>query len=94
MLIKGMTEQEIRILQEFRRVTTDSLPLSAIKTLKHPAGGGEAPAFSLVQKGFLATDAARETFTLTPKAKDFLAFDPKPEFEEAGSGGGGEEPVE
>ena len=93
MLIKGMTEPEIRILQEFRRVTTDSLPLSAIKTIKHPAGGGDAPAFSLVQKGFLATDEAKETFTLTPKAKDFLAFDPKPEFEEAGSGGA-EEPAE
>ena len=93
MLIKGMTEQEIRILQEFRRVTADSLPLSAIKTIKHPAGGGDAPAFSLVQKGFLATDEARETFTLTSKAKDFLAFDPKPEFEEAGTGGG-EEPAE
>jgi hypothetical protein len=23
---------------------------------------------------------------LTPKAKDFLAYDPKPEFEEAGAG--------
>ena len=93
MLIKGMTEQEIRILQEFRRVTTDSLPLSAIKTIKHPAGGGDSPALSLVQKGFLATDDARETFTLTPKAKDFLAFDPKPEFEESGKAGG-EEPAE
>ena len=93
MLIKGMTEQEIRILQEFRRITTDSLPLSAIKTIKHPAGGGDAPALSLVQKGFLATDDAKETFTLTPKAKDFLAYDPKPEFEEAGAGGA-EEPAE
>jgi hypothetical protein len=87
MLIKGMTEQEIRVLQEFRRLTTDSLPLSAIKAIKHPDGGGEAPALSLVQKGFVSTDAARETFTLTAKAKDFLAFDPKPEFEEAGAGG-------
>ena len=94
MLIKGMTESEIRVLQEFRRLTSDSLSLSTIKTLKHPAGGGEAPAFSLVQKGFLTTDGARETFTLTPKAKDFLAYDPKPEFEEAGAGGGAEEPVE
>jgi len=94
MLIKGMTEPEIRVLQEFRRVTTDSLPLSAIKTIKHPAGGGEVPALSLVEKGFLAIDDARETFTLTPKAKDFLAYDPKPEFEEAGTGGGEETPAE
>ena len=86
MLIKGLTEQEIRVLQEFRRLTIDALPLTAIKAIKHPAGGGEAPALSLVQKGFLTTDDTRQTFTLTPKAKDFLAFDPKPEFEEAPAG--------
>lgn len=86
MLIKGMTEQEIRVLQEYRRLTIDSLPLTAIKAIKHPAGGGEAPALSLVQKGFLTTDETRQTFSLTPKAKDFLAFDPKPEFEEAAAG--------
>jgi hypothetical protein len=84
MLIKGMTEQEIRVLQEFRRV-------AAIKAIKHPAGGGEGPAFSLVDKGMLTTDAARENFSLTAKAKEFLSYDPKPEFEEAGSAA--EEPV-
>ena len=85
MLIKEMTPQEIRILQEFRRVSADSMGVAAIKAIKHPAGGGEAPAFSLVDKGFLAVDGSRETFTLTPKGKDFLAYDPKPELE--GSGG-------
>jgi hypothetical protein len=93
MLIKGMTEQEIRVLQEFRRMTTESMAISAIKAIKHPVGGGEAPALSLVQKGFLTTDDGRQTFTLTQKAKDFLAYDPKPEFEEAGAGGA-EEPAE
>ena len=93
MLIKGMTEQEIRVLQEFRRMTTESLAISAIKAIKHPTGGGEAPALSLVQKGFLTADDARQTFSLTQKAKDFLAYDPKPEFEEAASGGA-EEPAE
>jgi hypothetical protein len=81
MLIKGMTAQEIRVLQEFRRLTVDSLPLTAIKAIKHPAGGGEAPAISLVGKGYLT--AADEVFTLTPKAREFLAYDPKPEFEGA-----------
>jgi hypothetical protein len=85
MLIKGMTEQEIRVLQEFRRMAAESLGIAAITAIKHPAGGGEAPAFALVDKGFLTTDAARETFTLTQKAKDFLSYDPKPEFEEAAS---------
>ena len=86
MLIKGMTEQEIRVLQEFRRLTTESMAISTIKTIKHPVGGGEAPALSLIQKGFLTTDDGRQTFTLTQKAKDFLAYDPKPEFEEAAAG--------
>ena len=94
MLIKGMTPQEIRVLQEFRRLTTDSLPLTTIKTIKHPTGGGEAPALSLVEKGYLTTDDARQTFTLTPKAKEFLSYDPKPEFEEATAAGSAEEPVE
>ena len=64
-------------------MSVESLGIAAIKAIKHPAGGGEAPAFSLVDKGFLTTDAARENFTLTQKAKDFLSYDPKPEFEEA-----------
>jgi hypothetical protein len=84
MLIKGMTEQEIRVLQEYRRVGTESLTIAAIVAIKHPTGGGEAPALSLVEKGFLAADAARENFALTPKAKEFLSYDPKPEFEEGG----------
>lgn len=76
-----MTPQEIRVLQEFRRLTTDSLSLAAIKAIKHPAGGGEAPAVALVGKGYLT--AADDAFTLTAKAKEFLAYDPKPEFEES-----------
>jgi hypothetical protein len=86
MLIKGMTEQEIRVLQEFRRVAAETMPLSAIKAIKHPAGGGEAPAFSLVQKGYLTADDGRQNFSLTNKAKEFLAYDPKPEFEETSAG--------
>jgi hypothetical protein len=86
MLIKGMTEQEIRVLQEFRRMAAETLGIDAIKAIKHPAGGGEGPALSLVDKGFLTADAARENFTLAQKAKDFLSYDPKPEFEEAGVG--------
>lgn len=86
MLIKGMTPQEIRVLQEFRRVATETLPVDAIKAIKHPTGGGDAPAISLIAKGYLAADEGRTAFTLTEKAKEFLAFDPKPEFEEAAPG--------
>ena len=86
MLTNGLTAQEIRILQEFRRLTTETVGVPAIKGIRHPAGGGEAPAFSLVDKGYLTVDPPRENFSLTPKAKDFLAYDPKPEFEEGGGG--------
>jgi len=93
MLIKEMTPQEIRVLQEFRRVAAETLGVAAIKAVRHPTGGGEAPAFSLVDKGFLTVDDARENFALTTKAKDFLAYDPKPEFEQGGAAGS-EEPAE
>jgi hypothetical protein len=89
-LAKGLTAPEIRVLQEFRRVNLDTLTIAAIKAIRHPAGGGEAPALSLADRGYLATDAARENFTLTDKAKDFLSYDPKPEVESAG---GDEEPA-
>jgi|ERR1041385_5615400 hypothetical protein len=96
MLTIGLTAQEIRVLQEFRRLSKEALGVDAIKAIKHPFGGGEAPAFSLVEKGYLTADAGRENFTLTPKGKDFLVYDPKPEFEEAGAAGAAsaEEPAE
>ncbi len=68
-------------------MAVESLGVAAIKGIKHPAGGGEGPAFSLADKGFLTVDASRENFTLTGKAKDFLSYDPKPEFEDTGVGG-------
>jgi hypothetical protein len=78
----GLTAPEIRVLQEFRRMNADTLSLEAIKAIKHPAGGGEAPAVALVAKGYLQTSGAADSFTVTPKAKEFLAIDAKPEFEE------------
>ena len=87
MLIKEMTADEIRVLQEFRRVSAESLPMSVIKTIKHPAGGGDAPALSLLTKGFLTADASRETFVLTAKAKEFLSYDPKPDVQGAAPAG-------
>lgn len=80
-----MTTPEIRVLQEFRRINSETMSVDAIKAIKHPVGGGDAPAVSLVDKGYLATDAAAQNFTLTQKGKDFLALDVKPEFEAAAS---------
>ena len=76
-----LTIAEIRVLQEYRRITVESLSMSALKAIKHPVGGGEAPVVSLVGKGYLVADEGRENFSLTPKAKEFLAIDyvPAPE---------------
>ena len=76
-----LTTQEMRVLQEYRRINSQTMSIDAIKAIKHPFGGGEAPAVSLVDKGFLTADATAQSFELTEKAKDFLAIDVKPEFE-------------
>jgi hypothetical protein len=81
-----LTAQEMRVLQEYRRLGTDNLPIEVIKAIKHPVGGGDAPALSLVAKGYLTSG-----FVLTEKAKEFLAIDFKPEVESAGDA---EEPAE
>ncbi len=78
-----LTASEMRVLQEFRRISADTLDLAAIKAIKHPTGGGEVPALSLVDKGYLASDGPRERFTLTEKASAFLAINYVPEVESA-----------
>ena len=78
-----LTVQERRVLQGFRRLATDTMTGDAIKSIKHPAGGGEAPAQSLAAKGFLTSDGSGG-YTLTEKAKEFLAIDAKPLIEESG----------
>lgn len=83
----GLTSQELRVLQEFRRLTAETLPIETIKAIKHPAGGGEKPAADLVGKGFLEADPGLANFTLTQKAKDLLAIEPKPMVEETGEAG-------
>lgn len=73
--------QEMRVLQEFKRLNAESLPLATIKAIKHPAGGGEAPAVGLLGKGYVTADGGGETFTLSQKGKDFLAIQAVPEGE-------------
>ena len=77
----GLTPLEIRVLQEYRRLTSETLTLAQITAIKHPTGGGEAPALALVGKGYLEPADGQESFTLTPKAKDFLAIEAVPEGE-------------
>ena len=73
---------EIRVLQEFRRLSAESLPLTTLTAIKHPSGGGEPPVMSLVRKAFLTVDGSGETFSLTPTSREFLAIDYRPENEE------------
>jgi hypothetical protein len=82
-----LTTPEIRVLQEFRRLNAETLSIEQVKAIKHPFGGGEAPAAGLASKGYLTADA--EGFTRTDKARTFLSFDPKPMFEESGSAASG-----
>ncbi|HUF18841.1 MAG TPA: hypothetical protein VMS12_12430 [Thermoanaerobaculia bacterium] len=74
----GLTPQEIRILQEFRRVGAEELPLDQIKAVKHPAGDPEAPVWTLAEKGYLAADDSRQMLSLTEEARAFLSYNPEP----------------
>lgn len=82
-LPNALTTQEIRVLQEFRRLNAETLTLDQVKAIKHPTGGGESPAVSLVDKGWLKANGSGEAFAVTDKAKSFLAIDPRPLAEES-----------
>ena len=82
----GLVSEEFRLLQEFRRLNAQTLSLEKVKAIKHPSGReGVSPANSLVSKGWLEAGETRESFTLTQKARDLLAIDVRPMFEEAGA---------
>ena len=91
-LPNDLTSQEIRVLQEFRRLNAETMTADQIKAIKHPVGGGEQPAAALVGKGYLTADAGG--FMLTEKSRDFLAIDARPMFEESTAASAGEVEVE
>lgn len=74
---QGLTPQEIRVLQEYRRLAAGTLSLEQITAIRHPDGGGEAPAVSLVAKGFLQN--ADGSFTITEAGREFLAIEALPD---------------
>jgi hypothetical protein len=74
----GLTPQELRVLQEYRRVEKDELTEEEIAGIKHPHGGGVEPARSLVAKGYLKAAAEGAGFGLTDRAKALLAEKPAP----------------
>jgi hypothetical protein len=80
----GLTAQQIRVLQEFRRKAMNELTPGDLAAISHPGGGGgEAPARELVESGFLASKG--ESYVLTDRARELLARPSEP----AGSGSGG-----
>jgi hypothetical protein len=72
----GLTPQEIRVLQEFRRTAQDSMTPEQVAGIRHPAGGGEGFAQRLVEKGYLS--AGDPGYTLTERGKGFLDREVKP----------------
>lgn len=71
-----LTTQELRVLQEFRRLQTDSLTAVQVEAIRHPVGGGREPAVSLARKGYVVTEG--EGFRLAEKGKALLAVEPVP----------------
>ncbi|MGA7616785.1 MAG: hypothetical protein WBX15_16555 [Thermoanaerobaculia bacterium] len=71
----NLTSDEIRVMQEFRLRKSEELSPDEIAAIRHPAGGGVAPAQSLVRKGYLDEDEESGHFRLRQRAKDFLAID-------------------
>jgi hypothetical protein len=76
-LPSGLTTEQIRVLQEFRRKAQDELTPEELDAINHPGGaGGVEPANALVSAGFLAS--ADGGFRLTDKGREFLARPSEP----------------
>jgi hypothetical protein len=77
-LPEGLTAQQIRVLQEFRRMSKETLSVEEVNGIRHPTDGGVAPAQELAASGYLSAATDGTTFSLTEKAKELLALDWKP----------------
>jgi hypothetical protein len=76
-LPNGFTPEEIRVLQEYRRLSAETLSMETIRSIRHPAGEVAPPTAALVSRGYLTSDG--DQFTITQKGKDFLAIEATPE---------------
>ena len=86
-LPNGLTAQQIRVLQEFRRKTQDELTPDEIAAICHPGGdGGDEPARALATAGYV--ESIEGGYRLTDRGKEFLARPSAPLYggEAAGSG--------
>ena len=67
---------EMRVLQEYRRIGTRTLTREDIAAIRHPGTGVTGAVDRLIAKGYLSTDESG--LTLTGRADEFLAIDVKP----------------
>lgn len=73
----GLRADQIRILQEFRRLAKRELTVAEIGAVRHPAGDPQIALSGLVEKGFLV-EQGEGRFALTPKSDEILAVDYTP----------------
>ena len=73
-----LTAQEIRLLQEFRRLTSKQLTRGQLEGVRHPFGETGPAISGLLQKGFLTNGDAADSYGLTEKGEKFLSYDPVP----------------
>lgn len=71
-----LTPEQIRVLQEFRRLRKEALSVEEVCAIRHPVGGGEEPARQLVTSGYLTR--GEEGYRLLEKGSRFLSYDPQP----------------
>lgn len=87
-LPSGLTPEQIRVLQEYRRLNAETLSLETIRAIRNPSGeSGEVAVAGLVTAGYLDADGAKENFALTQKGKAFLAIEAKPDVPETADSG-------
>jgi hypothetical protein len=51
-LPEGLTADQLRILQEFRRKNSQTLTMDEIAAIRHPVGGGPDALESLIARGY------------------------------------------
>ncbi|HVR42224.1 MAG TPA: hypothetical protein VMS56_02165 [Thermoanaerobaculia bacterium] len=73
----GLRGDQIRILQEFRRLGARELAREQIDAIRHPTGGGADALNGLLEKGYLRP-SGEGGFALEPKSDEILGIDHVP----------------
>ena len=76
----GLRPDQIRILQEFRRLKRREMSRPEIRAIKHPVGGGEDALDGLVARHYL-TKTDQDTYLLAEEGDRLLKIDFLPYYE-------------